>query len=262
MNDAMVSRYLQLLGCENAAAVSQKNLFLLHEKHLATVPYTNFGIYFDQKTPSLDTEQLFEKIVVRKQGGYCFELNGLFAELLRALGYEVTEFFARWHAGETREIPMRRHRVALVKCEGKTFLADVGTGCLIPCTPLEFVFDMEQQKNCRNYRIVKDPRFGNLVQAASEEGFYTLYSFVEEPYFPCDFEYVNYFCSQDPDSPFRKKLFLHKQGADFRIFIENPTPETPEFTFCEMYKDQIRKTVIPSQDELKKVFEKHFGITL
>ena len=62
MNDSMVSRYLQLLGCENAAAVSQKNLFLLHEKHLATVPYTNFGIYFDQKTPSLDTEQLFEKI--------------------------------------------------------------------------------------------------------------------------------------------------------------------------------------------------------
>ena len=66
---------------------------------------------------------------------------------------------------------MRRHRVSLVKCDGKTFLADVGTGCLIPCTPLEFVFDVEQQKNCRNYRIVKDPVFGNLVQAASDEGF-------------------------------------------------------------------------------------------
>ena len=261
MNELMVSRYLQLLGCENARAVSQESLFLLHEKHLEKIPYSNWQIFFNAVTPALDTEALFERIVMKKTGGYCFELNGLFAELLRTLGYQVTEYFARWHAGENLDIPMRRHRVLLVECDGRKFLADVGVGCLISSTPLEFLPETPQQKNCRKYKIVKDARFGNLVQAESDEGFYALYSFNEEPCFPCDFEYVNFYCSQNPQSPFRKKLFLHRQGAEFRIFIENPTPESPEWALVEMYGSSIEKTVFNSDRELQEIFEKKFGIT-
>ena len=47
MESFMVSQYLQLLGCENASAVSEKNLFLLHEKHLEYIPYTNYRIFFN-----------------------------------------------------------------------------------------------------------------------------------------------------------------------------------------------------------------------
>ena len=260
MSEVMVSQYLKLLGCEGISGVSQENLFLLHKKHLETIPYTNWRIFFDAETPSLEPEALFERVILQKSGGYCFELNGLFAGLLRALGYQVTEFFARWHAGENVDIPMRRHRVLLVECSGKKFIADVGVGCLISSTPLEFVHDAVQKKNCRNYRIVKDLRFGNLVQAESDEGFYTLYSFNEEPCFPCDFEYVNYYCSQNANSPFRKKLFLHRQGDNFRIFIENPTPESPAWIFCEMYGDSVRKQVINSNSQLQEIFEKHFGV--
>ena len=262
MESFMVSQYLQLLGCENASAVSEKNLFLLHEKHLEYIPYTNYRIFFNAETPSLDLDSLFERIVLRRQGGYCFELNGLFADLLRSLGYKVTEYFARWHAGETAEIPMRRHRVALVQCRNKRFLTDVGTGCLIPCTPLEFVPDVIQKKNIRSYRIVKDPVFGNLVQAENENGFYTLYSFEEAPYFPRDFEYVNFYCSQDPASPFRKKLFLHKQGREFRIFLEPAAPDSPALCLCEMRGGEILKKAITSPGELHSIFEKVFGITL
>ena len=261
MNEVMVSRYLQLLGCEKSTGVSPENLFLLHEKHLEHIPYTNFRIFFNALPPVLAEEALFERIVEKRQGGYCFELNGLFAALLRALGYEVTEFFARWHAGEEAAIPMRRHRVVLVKCGGRSFLADVGVGCLISCTPLEFVHDTIQERNCRAYRIVKDPLFGNLVQAESENGFYTLYSFTEDPHFPGDFEYVNYYCACNPESPFRKKLFLHKQGQSFRTFLEPPTPESPRLSLVRMQEGcEIRKEAVTSGAQLQNIFETIFQI--
>lgn len=256
----MASLYLQTLGCDNAADVSPENLFLLHERHLEIIPYTNYSIFFNASVPSLDTGSLFDRVIVKKLGGYCFELNGLFAGLLRALGYGVTEYFARWHAGVELEIPMRRHRILKVDCCGRSFLADVGVGCLISSTPLEFVADAVQQKNIRNYRIVKDPLFGNLVQAESQNGYYTLYSFTEDPHHTIDFECVNFYCSQSPESPFRKKLFLHKQGRDFRIFTDNPTPEFPFLSLCEMHGDRVNREPIKSAEQLQRIFSGKFGI--
>jgi len=60
------------------------------------VPFENLSLHYS-KLPgiSLDTEDLFEKIVERRRGGYCMEVNCFFATVLDTLGYEVVPTGAR-----------------------------------------------------------------------------------------------------------------------------------------------------------------------
>jgi len=60
----------------------------LHEAHLLAVPFENLDIVLGRAIV-LDEASLWTKIVDHHRGGFCYELNGLFALLLRALGFQV-----------------------------------------------------------------------------------------------------------------------------------------------------------------------------
>src|SRR6476661_8880772 len=66
----------------------------LHQAHLFAVPFENLSIHYGQPI-TLEDETLYDKIVSRRRGGFCYELNGLFARLLRRLGFTVTLLSAR-----------------------------------------------------------------------------------------------------------------------------------------------------------------------
>ena len=57
--------------------------------HLCSIPFENLEVFDAGRIPSLRSEDIYEKIIVRKRGGYCFELNKLFYELLKALDFRV-----------------------------------------------------------------------------------------------------------------------------------------------------------------------------
>jgi N-hydroxyarylamine O-acetyltransferase len=107
---------------------------------------------------SLAVDDMFEKIVLRGRGGYCFELNGLFAWLLRSLGFTVKEYMSRYLRDET-EIPMRRHRVLRVTCEQTDYLCDVGVGGVIPRRPLPFRTGIVSDQNGERYKLEKEDFF-------------------------------------------------------------------------------------------------------
>ena len=73
----------------NALEPSLAPLRTLHQAHLFAVPFENLSIHYGQPIV-LDDAALYDKIVTRRRGGFCYELNGLFAWLLRGLGYEVS----------------------------------------------------------------------------------------------------------------------------------------------------------------------------
>ena len=100
-----VAQYLRRIGYDGPTDGSAAALAALQQAHLCTVPYENFDILRGQPL-SLNPDALFEKIVTHRRGGYCFELNGLFGWLLKALGYPVTEYFARFLKDERRKILM------------------------------------------------------------------------------------------------------------------------------------------------------------
>ena len=80
-----VEKYLQRIGYNGALAPNAENLAALVQAHRFTVPYETFDIWRGRRT-TLALEEIYDRIVTRRRGGYCFELNGLFAWLLRELG--------------------------------------------------------------------------------------------------------------------------------------------------------------------------------
>ncbi len=260
MTESMISDYLAALDCSDAREVCKENLFRLQEAHLARIPYTNLSFYKNGNLQSLEIEALFERLIIQRKGGYCFELNGLFGELLRSLGYNVTEYFARWHFGGTEAVPMRRHRVLKVVLDGETFLADAGIGSPCPVTPLKFEYDTIQPKNFRAYRVVKDPVLGNVVEAETPEGFLPYFSFTEDPHFPQDFVYVHAYCVQQPDSAFRTKVFMHKLTADTQWALLNPTPESPEYALRFWHNGEVTLEPIRSKEKLLTILTDVFGL--
>src|SRR5437660_12879903 len=89
-----IQAYLQRIDYTGPLVPSAKTLRLLQVAHLRTIPFENLSIHSGEPIV-LDDDALFEKIVRRRRGGFCYELNGLFAALLRALGFDVKMLSAR-----------------------------------------------------------------------------------------------------------------------------------------------------------------------
>ena len=101
MEREKVKKYFERMGLELPEQIVPDSALLreLQFAHCTHIPYENLDII--RGIPlSLDVDDLYKKIVEEGKGGFCFELNGLFAWLLRELGYGVTEYAARYLRGE------------------------------------------------------------------------------------------------------------------------------------------------------------------
>lgn len=94
MDDSAVAAYLERIGAARPEVADAAALRTLHLAHQRTVPFENLSIHLGEPI-SLATGDLFTKIVTRRRGGFCYELNGLFALLLEALGVRVERLAAR-----------------------------------------------------------------------------------------------------------------------------------------------------------------------
>ena len=128
MDHQTAAAYLRRIGLpEQVGPPSPELLRELHERHLLTVPFENLSIHLDEPI-TLDEAALIDKIIRRRRGGFCYELNGAFAALLGALGFPVTRQAARVF-GEDRALGIPFDHLALiVTLDGERWVADVGFG--------------------------------------------------------------------------------------------------------------------------------------
>ncbi|WP_329084096.1 arylamine N-acetyltransferase family protein [Streptosporangium sp. NBC_01469] len=114
------------LDATRPAKPDVQGLRALQLAHLRAVPFENLSIHLGEVI-SLEPDALFDKVVGRRRGGFCYELNGLFAELLTALGYRVTLLAARVFNGATPG-PLFDHLALRVDLDDGPWLVDVGFG--------------------------------------------------------------------------------------------------------------------------------------
>src|SRR5215469_14198552 len=128
MDEQILGAYLQRIGAERPAVLDETALASLHRAHLMTVPFENLSIHLGE-TISLADGDLISKIVTRRRGGFCYELNGAFALLLQALGADVVRVAARVY-GDGRLGPPFDHLALVVRLPAgdDEWLADVGFG--------------------------------------------------------------------------------------------------------------------------------------
>lgn len=215
-----VAAYFERIGLERPGDIVPDSELLrkLQYAHCTTVPYENLDMIRGVPT-SLAPDALFEKIVLRRRGGLCFELNGGFGALLRDLGYGVTDVAARFLRNET-SLPMRRHRVLLVEAADGIWVCDAGIGQSCPREPVKLLENEEFPQFGENYRFRRDPFLGWVLTDLHKGSWRDLYSFTEEPQLIVDFVALNFYCERHPDSPFNKREMFSLKTAEGRITLD------------------------------------------
>lgn len=237
-----VKAYFHRIGLELPEDLTPNSALLrqLHLAHCTMVPYENLDMIRGIPT-SLEEDALFHKIVEEGRGGLCFELNGSFGNLLRALGYQVTDYAARYLRGEST-LPMRRHRVLKVEATDGTWLCDVGIGEVCQREPVRLEEGLVQEQFGETYKLEKEEFLGWVLWDLYKGSWRKFYSFTEEPQLEVDYIAPNFYCEQHPDSPFNKKeMFAVKtlegrKTLDGNLYKEfcNGSVTAKELTDAEM----------------------------
>ena len=185
------------------------------------IAYENLDI-LDGAAISLEPERIYDKIVNRGRGGYCFEVNGLLADMLREMGFTVSERFARYLRGE-EGIPMRRHRVAIVALEDGNYLCDIGIGQTAPRYPVKLCEGVAQEQLGETYRFERDDSLGWVLCDLYKGEWRRFFSFTDEENYPVDYVQPSFWCEHHPDSPFNKAPMLAIKTGEGRKTIDGKT---------------------------------------
>jgi N-hydroxyarylamine O-acetyltransferase len=127
-----IQPYLQRIDYNGSVSPTVATLRDLHLAHVQSVPFENLDIHLGYPI-DLELTTLFEKIVIRRRGGFCYELNKLFAWLLQELGFRVTLLSAS-QAKEDGTYDVEAHVLLQVECPADplmpstSWLSDVGYG--------------------------------------------------------------------------------------------------------------------------------------
>lgn len=237
-----IKAYFHRIGLELPEDLTPNSALLrrLHLAHCTTVPYENLDMIRGIPT-SLEADALFHKIVEEGRGGLCFELNGSFGNLLRALGYQVTDYAARYLRGEST-LPMRRHRVLKVEATDGTWLCDVGIGEVCQREPVRLEEGLVQEQFGETYKLEKEEFLGWVLWDLYKGSWRKFYSFTEEPQLEVDYIAPNFYCEQYPESPFNKKEMFAVKTLDGRKTLDgnlykefcNGTVTAKELTDAQM----------------------------
>src|SRR5918911_3762110 len=146
-----VEAYLERIDYRGPLEPTAETLRRLHVAHLLAVPFENLSIHAGEPIV-LEDGALFDKVVARRRGGFCYELNGLFAALLRELGFNVGMLSAAVARREGGFGPEFDHMALLVTLEER-WLADVGFGDSF-VEPLLLDERGEQRQGPPAYRIL------------------------------------------------------------------------------------------------------------
>ncbi len=218
-----ISRFFQRIGMAPDTAIENTVEFIgmVQSSCVTHLAYENLDI-LENKPLLLTPEALYDKIVIRGRGGYCFELNGLLTGMLKEMGFNVSERFARFLRGES-EIPMRRHRVTIVHMEDGDYLCDIGVGQIAPRYPLKIEEGNVQQQNGETYRFTKDSRLGWILWDMHHDRWREYICFNDDEVYDVDFIQPSFYCEKHPDSPFNKTYMLAIKTAEGRRTIDGRT---------------------------------------
>ncbi len=210
-----VDAYCARINYTGPIEASVAALRQLHSAHVHNVPFENLDILLG-KPLSLRADDLFAKIVGCKRGGYCYEVNSLFAMALTAIGFQVQCLLARVLFNVTAIYP-RSHQLLLVTVDNEPWIADVGFGscCLresIPLTP-----GVVREQGPDSFRLRQDSASIYTLEAMPAGRWQDLYSFTLEPYLLVDYEPYNYYNSTSPQAKWTQQKVCTIPTKDGRI---------------------------------------------
>jgi N-hydroxyarylamine O-acetyltransferase len=246
-----VNAYLKRINYDGALAVSADTLRRLQVAHLFAVPFENLSIHAGEPIV-LDDEALFTKIVERRRGGFCYEANGLFAALLRALGFDVTMLSAEVARGNGEFSPPFDHMGLMVQLEQR-WLIDVGFGDSF-LEPLQLDLTTEQIQGDHAFRITPDGEYFVLLRRDADE-WNQQYRFTLTPHEYADYAEMCRFHQTSPQSHFTQNRICSLATPAGRVTLSGSR-------LIVSAKDGRQERTLDSPEEYAETLRDQFGIRL
>lgn len=210
-NSAITQAYLADLNITNKVR-DIRFLNELQSKHIAQYSFNSLSVVLGQELP-LDVDSLFNKIVQRHRGGYCFEHNKLVFTVLAALTFDVRLLLAKVVYNQDVEVA-RTHRVTLLSLDGDDYIVDAGFGHLGARFPVKIELGLIQEQGDAQYRITKNKREEYCFQVFKEGGFFTLYTFDLQHYTESDCLQAHFYSHKHPNAAFVNNLVVCRKFAN------------------------------------------------
>jgi len=219
--------YLSRIGYEGNITADFDTLRCMMRCQLWSVPFENLDVQAGF-VPSLAPEEIYSKIVERRRGGYCYEVNGIFALALQAIGIPYRLVAARPMTYAVRR--PKTHMAIVASIEGREWLCDLGFGGYGIHEPVDLRWlDCDIQQGSDTFRLSKVTDRDYLLQSLVDGEWKKLYEFnlCEQEW--VDFEPVNWLNATHPESIFVQGLIVVLQhetgkavlsGDRFRYFSD------------------------------------------
>jgi N-hydroxyarylamine O-acetyltransferase len=253
MESDAVQAYLERINYHGRLTPTLDVLRELQIAHLMSVPFENLSIHAGEPIV-LEDEALFRKIVGSRRGGFCYEANGLFAALLRALGFQVVKLSAGVSDQQGGFGPDFDHMALLVRLEER-WLVDVGFGDSFR-EPLRLDERGEQRQGHHVYRILPDDTHLILEQRDEEGEWEAQYRFNLQPFEYNDYGEMCRYHQTSPDSHFAHGRICTLATPEGRITLS----EMQFITTTE--NDGRQEHILSGEAEYANVLRKHFGIVM
>lgn len=257
--------YLERIGMKRPEKLDKAYLDQLVINHLIHVPFEALDLFLNRAEISQDLDELFEKVVLKKRGGYCFELNKLFQFLLKDLGYDTYPCFCRVQRGEEASRGIT-HRGNIVNLDGRRFFCDVGFGNAMSRGAVELVMDVRQQVGTDIYwfkpynqywfDLFRQPQDlvnedGSITKGEPKRELRVCIAEAEEQ----DYEVFNAITSS-PNSVFSQKFMVGRLTEDGALAINE------DRIFSRIKGNQKIHRQLKGEAEVQQVLKDEFGIVL
>lgn len=268
-----INAYLKRINYDGSLAPTATTLRALQVAHLLTVPFENLSIHAGEPIV-LNDEALFEKIVTRRRGGFCYECNGLFAALLRRLRFDVDMMSAEVaNADGTFSDPFD-HMTLLVKLEQR-WLVDVGFGDSF-LEPLLLDQREQQEQGTSAYRIETAGDYFVLARRekvsnhkpkrqSHEANWKAQYRFTLQPYGYADFAGMCRYHQTSPQSHFtRGRICSRATEGGGRISLSatrGGEPRDMRLISTSRHGEGTEK-ILQSFEEYNEALRLHFGVVM
>jgi N-hydroxyarylamine O-acetyltransferase len=251
LNATALARYLDRIGAERPAVLDAAALAALHRAHQAAVPFENLSIHLGEPI-SLDEGELIAKIVTRRRGGFCYELNGAFALLLESLGAQVARVAARVYGAGGHLGPLFDHLALVVRLPDGSgpWLADVGFGAH-SSYPLRYDGRDGQDDPGGRFSLA-DAQDGDVDVAKDGEPQYRI---EQRERALADFVPTCWWQQTSPDSHFTRSTICSRLTRDGRISLSGRT-------LIQTSGGIRAEQELGADAEVLAAYRDHFGIVL
>jgi N-hydroxyarylamine O-acetyltransferase len=245
--------YLERIAYQGELTPSLQTLQALQMAHLLTVPFENLSIHAPEPI-ILNDKALFEKIVERRRGGFCYELNGLFTALLRALGFDVIKLSAGVAMENGRYTPYFDHMLLMVTLDER-WLVEVGFGDSFR-QPLRVADQGVQAQNGRFYQLIPHGDTYTLMEKKGNKDWAPQYRFNLTAYEYSDYATMCHHNQTSPESHFTK-------GRICTLATVNGRKTLSELRFITTSLDGDRhEQQLADEMAFAQMLEIHFGIRI